>query len=142
MQTDISAATAKGSGDDTCVLPYSSGTTGLPKGTMLTHDSIVANLLQVRPAVMLSVTYQPQFHDSCECTSYRCIVDELKTCILDIYISHRHARYVVGGLGRGLRDGGRHDHHLAVASVPHLRVHDVHALYSLQGRHARHHGGS
>ena len=53
MQTDISGATAKGSGDDTCVLPYSSGTTGLPKGTMLTHETIAANLHQVRPAVML-----------------------------------------------------------------------------------------
>lgn len=50
FQSDISGATAKGSGDDTCVLPYSSGTTGLPKGTMLTHETIVANLLQVDSA--------------------------------------------------------------------------------------------
>lgn len=32
---------------DVCVLPYSSGTTGLPKGTMLTHFNIVANCQQV-----------------------------------------------------------------------------------------------
>lgn len=31
---------------DVCVLPYSSGTTGLPKGVMLTHRNLVANLLQ------------------------------------------------------------------------------------------------
>ena len=32
--------------DQVAVLPYSSGTTGLPKGTMLTHRNLVANVLQ------------------------------------------------------------------------------------------------
>ena len=32
---------------DVVVLPYSSGTTGLPKGVMLTHRNIVANLAQL-----------------------------------------------------------------------------------------------
>ena len=32
--------------EDIVVLPYSSGTTGLPKGVMLTHRNIVANLAQ------------------------------------------------------------------------------------------------
>ena len=34
-------------GDDLAALPYSSGTTGLPKGTMLTHDNLVVNMLQI-----------------------------------------------------------------------------------------------
>ena len=33
------------------VLPYSSGTTGLPKGVMLTHFNLVANLAQSKPAL-------------------------------------------------------------------------------------------
>ncbi|MGH2652437.1 MAG: AMP-binding protein, partial [Actinomycetota bacterium] len=32
--------------DDLAALPYSSGTTGLPKGVMLTHHNLVANLCQ------------------------------------------------------------------------------------------------
>jgi acyl-CoA synthetase (AMP-forming)/AMP-acid ligase II len=35
---------------DVAVLPYSSGTTGLPKGVMLTHRNLVANLLQTEAA--------------------------------------------------------------------------------------------
>ena len=33
--------------DDLAVLPYSSGTTGLPKGVMLTHYNLVANMRQM-----------------------------------------------------------------------------------------------
>ncbi|HEX2467232.1 MAG TPA: AMP-binding protein [Solirubrobacterales bacterium] len=33
---------------DVAVLPYSSGTTGMPKGVMLTHRNLVANVLQVQ----------------------------------------------------------------------------------------------
>ncbi len=36
--------------NDVAVLPYSSGTTGLPKGVMLTHRNLVANLLQTEAA--------------------------------------------------------------------------------------------
>jgi acyl-CoA synthetase (AMP-forming)/AMP-acid ligase II len=35
--------------DDTAVLPYSSGTSGRPKGVMLTHRNLVANLQQLHP---------------------------------------------------------------------------------------------
>lgn len=34
--------------DDIACIPYSSGTTGLPKGVMLTHYNIVSNIIQVK----------------------------------------------------------------------------------------------
>ncbi|MFC7892297.1 4-coumarate--CoA ligase family protein [Streptomyces sp. NPDC057381] len=37
--------------EDTAVLPYSSGTTGTPKGVMLTHRQIATNLAQLEPAI-------------------------------------------------------------------------------------------
>ncbi|WP_299535284.1 4-coumarate--CoA ligase family protein [uncultured Streptomyces sp.] len=40
-------------GEDVAALPYSSGTTGAPKGVMLTHRSIATNLDQLRPLVPL-----------------------------------------------------------------------------------------
>ncbi len=33
--------------DDTCLLPYTGGTTGVSKGTVITHRNIVANITQV-----------------------------------------------------------------------------------------------
>ena len=33
--------------EDVATLPYSSGTTGLPKGVMLTHKNIVSNIFQM-----------------------------------------------------------------------------------------------
>ncbi|MFF5923129.1 AMP-binding protein [Streptomyces flavochromogenes] len=37
--------------EDVAALPYSSGTTGVPKGVMLTHTSIATNLAQLEPVV-------------------------------------------------------------------------------------------
>ncbi|MBI2703881.1 MAG: 4-coumarate--CoA ligase family protein [Actinobacteria bacterium] len=53
--------------DDVVVLPYSSGTTGLSKGVMLTHHNLVANICQVvEPADLVEgdtvVAVLPFFH--------------------------------------------------------------------------------
>ncbi len=42
--------------EDVAALPYSSGTTGLPKGVMLTHYNLVANLSQTHAVERLSDT--------------------------------------------------------------------------------------
>ncbi|GAB2753832.1 4-coumarate--CoA ligase family protein [Streptomyces bullii] len=44
-EVDIDAA------EDVAALPYSSGTTGVPKGVMLTHRQIATNLAQLQPAI-------------------------------------------------------------------------------------------
>ncbi len=52
---------------DTAVLPYSSGTTGLPKGVILSHRNLVANVLQINRSLQLqpgemSLAILPFFH--------------------------------------------------------------------------------
>jgi acyl-CoA synthetase (AMP-forming)/AMP-acid ligase II len=51
----------------TAALPYSSGTTGLPKGVMLTHRNLVANIVQWGPAIdfgndEVALAFLPLFH--------------------------------------------------------------------------------
>src|SRR5438128_2503212 len=61
---DIAARTAL---DDVVALPYSSRTTGLPKGVMLTHGNLVANIAQSAAALPMEgadtvIAVLPFFH--------------------------------------------------------------------------------
>lgn len=49
VECDAPAPNVHSNPQDLAVLPYSSGTTGKPKGVMLTHANIVANMHQVLP---------------------------------------------------------------------------------------------
>ncbi|MYX38428.1 MULTISPECIES: 4-coumarate--CoA ligase family protein [unclassified Streptomyces] len=54
-------------GEDVAALPYSSGTTGVPKGVMLTHRNIATNLAQLDPALSMGPGHRilavlPFFH--------------------------------------------------------------------------------
>lgn len=55
--------------NDVAILPYSSGTTGLPKGVMLTHHNLIANICQITSPNMWNFTSEnrylgllPMFH--------------------------------------------------------------------------------
>ncbi|EFA76796.1 4-coumarate-CoA ligase [Heterostelium album PN500] len=55
--------------EDLAVLPFSSGTTGLPKGVMLTHRNLLSNMLQIQAVESPTYTYNevvigviPYFH--------------------------------------------------------------------------------
>jgi acyl-CoA synthetase (AMP-forming)/AMP-acid ligase II len=55
------------SNDDVVLLPYSSGTSGMPKGVEITHRSAIANLVQLEPALTLGpedavIAVAPMYH--------------------------------------------------------------------------------
>jgi long-subunit acyl-CoA synthetase (AMP-forming) len=47
IDTSILSGFERPSPNDVAVLPYSSGTTGLPKGVMLSHRNLITNCLQM-----------------------------------------------------------------------------------------------
>jgi len=54
IATDARPARGALDGDAVALLPYSSGTTGLPKGVMLTHTNLVVAARQIRGALRLT----------------------------------------------------------------------------------------
>jgi acyl-CoA synthetase (AMP-forming)/AMP-acid ligase II len=68
--------------EDVAVLPYSSGTTGLPKGVMLTHSNLVANQIQMGEESTLNIT-----------------INDVIMAVLPFY--HIYGMTVIQGLGLG-----------------------------------------
>src|SRR3712207_6671902 len=68
LSTDVPSAQVDfDPANDLVTLPYSSGTTGLPKGVILTHRNLVANVAQCRPLIRLGederiIAVLPFFH--------------------------------------------------------------------------------
>ena len=52
----LSHTEVKRSHDDLAALQYTGGTTGMPKGAMLTHRNLIANMLQARKAIGTHLT--------------------------------------------------------------------------------------
>ena len=73
--------------NDTAVLPYSSGTTGLPKGVMLTHRNITSNVSQL---------HHPEFFD----------LEKEDTCLLGV-LPFFHIYGMVVIMASSLRYGSR-----------------------------------
>jgi acyl-CoA synthetase (AMP-forming)/AMP-acid ligase II len=66
-ETEAPPAVAIDPRRDVVALPYSSGTTGLPKGVMITHRNLVANLAQMDPIERMgsgesTIGFLPFFH--------------------------------------------------------------------------------
>ncbi len=67
MGPPLAAQTPVDTAAHVVVLPYSSGTTGLPKGVMLSHDNLVANVDQAVPRTAVrpgetTIAFLPFFH--------------------------------------------------------------------------------
>ncbi len=67
LRSDRSAEAEKVNGEDTAVLVYTSGTTGKPKGAMLSHRNILSNAEAGRIAVKVTprdrvILFLPMFH--------------------------------------------------------------------------------
>lgn len=78
---------------DVCVLPFSSGTSGLPKGVMLTHANITSN-------IKMSHTPNPHHSITAPTTDH---FQEVFPCILPFFHVYGFAYFLMAKLSHGCK---------------------------------------
>ena len=85
--------------EDICLIQYTGGTTGVPKGTLLTHRNIVANIEQiiawlgVREAQEVMCSAFPLFHLAGLMVGMICVAKNIPQCLIP---DPRNTRHICG----------------------------------------------
>ncbi|KAI9559136.1 hypothetical protein GHT06_015925 [Daphnia sinensis] len=83
--------------EDIFLLPYSSGTTGLPKGVMLTHSNVCANISQMGHPGTMKIAFCPAT------SSHSSELQEVFICLLPFFHMYGILAIILSGLDHGAK---------------------------------------